>query len=403
MSTNSHHINSTYKVTLEKGWIYEPLAFIIISSLVFRLENFAIIDILYSLLSIGIVFGILLFKWKKLRCVWPFVLTEVLFYCYVTYNTVINEGDINIYGQFSLCLRSIALIILLIECMKSNCFKPFEIVAKVFFIIIVMNFIQLLFFPTIMGTFEGRQLYLISGNYNQFGGPILVGSLSAFLLTKKKGSGLYHSMLLISLLTVLYCGSVTTSVGILLLLIYSVFGRHFKFLSKLAVIVMLFVLVFVFLDFVLSDINFFGETSFLENFLNYTGKDPTFSGRTAVWARSILLFLSEPLTGVGLYTGDIARTFLLAYNSHNLILDLLLIGGAVLLLSVILLVVILIGQMHKYLDSYYYYGMIFTFEVYLLMMQFEVYSYYMIFMFLFIMYYSVRIPDFRKKTTNCYV
>ena len=210
-------------------------------------------------------------------------------------------------------------------------------------------------------------------------------------------------MLLVSLLTVLYCGSVTTSVGILLLLIYSLFGRHFKCLSKLAVIVMLFVLVFVFLDFVLSDIKIFGETSFLENFLNYTGKDPTFSGRTAVWARSILLFLSEPLTGVGLYTGDMARTFLLAYNSHNLILDLLLVGGAVLLLSVILLVVILIGQMHKYLDSYYYYGMIFTFEVYLLMMQFEVYSYYMIFMFLFIMYYSVRIPDFRKKTTNCYV
>lgn len=382
-----------------KGLNYEILAFLIISSLVFQLQNYAVIDFFFSLISIGIVFGVLLLRWKNVKYIWPFVLVEMLFYYYVWYNTIANEGNINTYGHISMCLKNITLMFLLVESGKMDSIKPFKIIAKVFFIIITLNFIQLLLFPTIMGTSRGAQLYLMSSNYNQFGGTILAGCLPAFVLTKKNSSLLYYLILLVSLLTVIYCGSVTTSIGILLLIVYFLAARRMKFLSKLAVIIMLFILTFVFMDFILSDIKIFGDTSLLEDFLNYTGKDPTFSGRTKVWARAILVIQNNSLMGIGLYVGDLADTFLGVYNSHNIILDLLLVGGVVLFLPLILLLVVLIRKMHKHLDPYYYYGMIFIFEVYLLMMQFEIYSYYMIFLFIFIMYYSIQIPEFRKTNT----
>lgn len=381
---------------MRQSLLLEILVFIIVSSLIFRLENYTIINSLYSLIAIIVVGGVLFFTRKNLKCIWKFAIVEILFYAFITYNTISHNGVVNFYGQISLCLKGIALMSLLVESRKIGNLMPFSILAKVFCVILIMNLVQMIFLPSVMGFQNGKLMYLISANYNQFGGTILVGCLSSFILTKSSNSALFYVTLIISLLTVLLCGSVTTSVGLLLLLLYSLFLRSKVLLSKLAVIAMIFVLIFVFFDFILTSMNIFGNTSFLERFFEFTGKDSTFSGRTTVWEMSIYLFLHNSFSGIGLYAGENAKFFLGAFNSHNILLDLLLVGGLLLFVPVLLLITNLIRLMRRKLADYYYYGIIFCFEVYLLMMQFEVYSYYMLFLFLFLMYYSLQIREFSK-------
>lgn len=385
-------------LVLRKKNICEILVFIIITSLFFRLDNYPVIEMTYSLISLVVMFFAFLLWWRSALAVWKFILVEIVFYLYIIINTYYNGYDANYYAQFSLCLKNISLVVVLMECSRYGLKEPLKILARSLSLMLVLNFIQILLFPSIMGSSDGKMLYLISGNYNQFGGPIVLLLLLLFLLTKDgfKWNLYCVFMLLISLSTVLICGSVTTSVAVVVIALYYFIARNNKFLSSLSSVLMLTVVVLVFLDFVLSDIDVLGNQSFLEYFFDYTGKDSSFSGRSEVWSHSISLILSNPVSGVGLYAGDMARSILNVYNAHNILLDLLLVGGFLLLVPIAFLVCDLICKMKNSLMPYYYYGEVFILNVFLLMLQFEVYSYYVIFLFIFVIYYSINVFDFKK-------
>lgn len=377
---------------------YEVGVFIIISSLLFQLDNYATIDMFYSLVAIVVVFIMIVYARKSIRFIWKYITIMILFYVFIICNTILNDGSMNVYGQISQCLKNVALMGILMKSSKFGFLTPFKILSKVLFVIIFLNFFQIVFFPTVMGLKNGEFLYLISSNYNQFGGTMLVGCLSGFVLanTKNRNGILYYLILLFSLLTVLYCGSVTASVGLLLLCLYYLVVRRNKILSKFSVLFMFIVIMFIFSDFVLGASKMFGNISLLEKFFDLTEKDPTFNGRTKVWEMSVYMFLNNCISGIGLYAGDEARFLLGASNSHNIFLDLLLVGGGLLFVSICILIYCLIRAMKRFLFDDYYYGMLFCFEIYILMMQFEVYLYCMIFLFLFLMYYSLRIKEFCK-------
>lgn len=86
---------------------------------------------------------------------------------------------------------------------------------------------------------------------------------------------------------------------------------------------------------------FLRTTSFASSFINqYLGKDMTFTGRTLLWDRAMVLISQQPLFGYGVYDYDllISSANGQAYSAHNTVLQMMLMGGITVLITFMLLV-----------------------------------------------------------------
>lgn len=98
-----------------------------------------------------------------------------------------------------------------------------------------------------------------------------------------------------------------------------------------------------------------GNATFLKPIIaDLFGKDLTFSNRTTVWLRALLLFIQKPIFGWGVLGDDGMRNALgsLSYTSaHNQFLNTMLQGGTILFLILIAMVFIIFDKLSKCEDK----------------------------------------------------
>ena len=250
---------------------------------------------------------------------------------------------------------------------------------------IYINFILLLLYPNGI-----RGWFLLGGNYNQMGRTLIpaiaIHGFYTLQYGKKKLS--FIALSTISLLTVLYVGSKTSTVGLVLLLIFyfvrSAQIRKWIFISFISVYI-IFQIFTVFMPQDLSENEYI--TYFVEEVLH---KDLTFTNRSTVWAKTILLIADSPIYGYGHRAPDWFSNLLHVKTTHNQILHVLIMGGFIALSIFITQIVLAIKSYAKNRNiatQFLFFGLC----TFFFMMIMETYNYTYIALLLLILY---NIKDF---------
>lgn len=142
--------------------------------------------------------------------------------------------------------------------------------------------------------------YLIASNYNQFGSIVIITIVLAFLkynYTRKKISYLFT--LIISLATVAIPGSMTSTLSLLVLVLFLLHGGTIRWKNNMIKLVVIFTIVFIVLFVVGQNIIYYNPL--IRDLVTSLGKDVTLSGRTYIWLYTMLTISYSPLLGWGYY------------------------------------------------------------------------------------------------------
>ena len=237
------------------------------------------------------------------------------------------------------------------------------------------------------------------GNYNQTGVVCLLGITlqSIHCFATKKGYFNLFCLILLSLASVIYIGSMTSAVGLSALACGILFRRSIARNMKL--ILLLFVVVYVlFFIYIIWNGNTIDEISLADQFIEGTlSKDTSFSGRTKMWANAVAKIKESPIIGFGVQSVEWNDKYLGGSGPHNLWLMLLLQGGVVLCLGFINVVIYSVkAAIRAHSDSANV--AIMGLGILLLMSLFETYSIIVFFLFVQILYYTSTL--FNQEDTS---
>lgn len=385
-----------------KDLFYSASLFIIISSVILRIERYAFVNFLLAMVSMILVVIVTVKNLRTIKTLLPFLLTEISVYLYIIINTLRFNYVDSLFPLLMMFIKGIA-VVAIFAVYKNNGEKVYRMLSDVFLILIMLNLIQITLFPDLIGNNGGMRSYLISSNYNQFGGIFMPGIMVSYIASSidKHNVWRFLFIILLSIMSVAIVGSVTSSACFLMIAIFFLVRKKTK-LTKIATLGLVVFIVMFFYTFVISSYDsILNNSAVVDKFMDYTGKNATFSGRANVWFKSLILISLHPFLGVGAYAGGLYADYYLGVsNVHNVFLDLLMLGGVFLFIGVSLCVVFLFIQLHKQLDKEYFYGELFIFFVFLLMMQLEVYNYFMVFLFFLSSYFSINVSTIRKKHGN---
>lgn len=232
------------------------------------------------------------------------------------------------------------------------------------------------------------------GNYNQTGVVCLIGITlqSIHCFATKKGYFNLFCLIVVSLASVIYVGSMTSTVCLSVLTFGILFRRSIARNMKL--ILLLFVVVYVlFFTFIIWNGNSIDEISLATRFIEGTlSKDTSFSNRTDIWANSVDKIKESPIIGFGVQSVEWNDKYLGGSGPHNLWLMLLLQGGVVLCLGFISIIVYSVkAAIRAHSDSANV--AIIGLGILLLMSLFETYAIIVIFLFVQILYYTSTLSD----------
>lgn len=116
--------------------------------------------------------------------------------------------------------------------MRINPGECFKIIADVFLLFFLLNSFLMVFAPNFFPAESSvSKSYLISTNYNQFGGAIIPGLLAGCgaISFNKIYARRFLLMLFLSIFMVAYAGSVTSTVALLLVALYYFFAKTTDF------------------------------------------------------------------------------------------------------------------------------------------------------------------------------
>lgn len=240
---------------------------------------------------------------------------------------------------------------------------------------------------------RGNPTRYLFGNQNQTGFVCFLAIATQCIYSFAYRKGYFNLILLIgvSLASVLFLGSMTSSIGIFLITGYIIFNRLFqKPKGWLIAFAIIYTLTFLLIVWYGNDIEHVKwATSFVENTLS---KDTTFSKRTVIWANAVDLIEKSPLLGYGIQSADWNDNYLEGSGAHNLLVMLLLNGGLVICLSFVGLVVYAVREAliekSKATST-----AVMALCVLFVMAFFEAYNIIYIFLYLQIVYYSSSIPQ----------
>ncbi len=377
--------------------------FITIGSACFQFQyRFPFLSSLFSILS-KIVFIASLsahiarcLKYKK-RLFSRFDFFLLLFFLWLVFSSILNRHSWLTQVPFIMKAFSVRYLFSLYT--PDHTEKSIHILSSVFSFIIYANFLQLLLFPSIMGSFDGSNIYLITTNYNQFGAvfmpAIYVKMLESFQSGHKGGLLL---LLAVCFASVAIEGSATATVSILLLLLTIIFVKS-THLLKIENISLMIGIVFFFFTFVIPTFSIL-DIPLVGNFVESLGKDMTFSHRTDIWRYAEFQIIHNPIIGYGVCDKEWFKHLLSnAVNTHNIVLQMLLQGGIIGLLIFAMFVNVGIRQILYIQDNYQRQLLLTIAIIFFLMSQFEVYTNTFIYVFIFLMSISkdVLIPKFIKQ------
>lgn len=267
--------------------------------------------------------------------------------------------------------------------------------------LIYLNAILLILFPDGLWIDEnwvgrGSPVRYLFGNYNQIGFVSLLAITTHAIYTFYTNKGLtnLYILLAVSLFSVIFVGSMTSTVGLMILAIYILFRRRIKRpLLLVGIFGIVYIVVFMFIIWLGHSIEEFAlATNFIENTLQ---KDTTFSERTGIWANAVSEIAQSPYFGYGIQDVVWNDEHLGGSGPHNLWLMLMLQGGIVLCFGFIGIVLYAFKSAFRAKTSYSTVAIVGLCALFL-MSFFETYDICIIFLLLQITFYTASLP----KETN---
>lgn len=243
----------------------------------------------------------------------------------------------------------------------------------------------------------GDKARYLFGNYNQTGIVSLIALMVSGAYTLQTGRGKTNMLFLslASLGTIAAMGSTTSTVGILLVVLYFYLQKAVK--HPYLWICLFLVAYIVFFALIVWQGNAIDDWPLLASFVeNVLGKNTTFTMRIYLWLRSVALIIDNPWTGYGVQGVEWMVDQIGGSGPHNLWLMILLEGGLVLCALFIAIIVKLFVSAFRHDSSRSAY-MVVCVSVALLMSLFETYHYVCIFS-IFVIAYYVCVSHTNKKS-----
>lgn len=321
--------------------------------------------------------------------------------CYVV-NTFLHPSDVGITPVFTL-MNVMIFLLLGAKYWTQDMRSSLKGLIYIFSALVYINAVLLILYPE--GLWEdpnwvdrGNPTRYLFGNQNQTGFVCFLAIATQCIYTFAYKKGYFNLILLtiISLASVLFLGSMTSAIGILLMTAYMLCNRLFKYPKGwLIAFAVIYTLLFTFIVWYGNDIEQIKwATAFIEDTLS---KDTTFSKRTVIWANAVDWIKESPLVGYGIQNAEWNDNHLEGSGAHNLLVMLLLNGGFVFCLSFLYIVIYAVREaltVHSKATT----AAVMSLCVLLVMAFFETYSIIYFFLYLQIIYYSASIP---KQIEEC--
>lgn len=321
--------------------------------------------------------------------------------CYIT-NTFLHPTDVGITPVFTL-MNVMIFLLLGAKYWTQDMRSSLKGLIYIFSALVYINAVLLILYPE--GLWEdpnwvdrGNPTRYLFGNQNQTGFVCFLAIATQCIYTFAYKKGYFNLILLtiISLVSVLFLGSMTSAIGIFLMMAYMLCNRLFKYPKGwLIAFAVIYTLLFTFIVWYGNDIEQIKwATAFVEDTLS---KDTTFSKRTVIWANAVDWIKESPLVGYGIQNAEWNDDHLEGSGAHNLLVMLLLNGGFVFCLSFLYIVIYAVREaltVHSKATT----AAVMSLCVLLVMAFFETYSIIYFFLYLQIIYYSASIP---KQIEEC--
>ncbi len=321
--------------------------------------------------------------------------------CYVV-NTFLHPSDVGITPVFTL-MNVMIFLLLGTKYWTQDIRSSLKGLIYIFSALVYINAVLLILYPE--GLWEDpnwvdrcNPTRYLFGNQNQTGFVCFLAIATQCIYTFAYKKGYFNLILLtiISLVSVLFLGSMTSAIGIFLMMAYMLCNRLFKYPKGwLIAFAVIYTLTFTFIVWYGNDIEQIKwATAFVEDTLS---KDTTFSKRTVIWANAVDWIKESPLVGYGIQNAEWNDDHLEGSGAHNLLVMLLLNGGFVFCLSFIYIVIYAVREaltVHSKATT----AAVMSLCVLLVMAFFETYSIIYFFLYLQIIYYSASIP---KQIEEC--
>lgn len=362
------------------------IIFVLIIRNSLHLEIFPPVHVLFSglrFLAWGIFLMLIIRSPRKLDSI---AFWFVLYGGIIGYSTIIHKSS-SIFPVVSIAFDVFMLWGLFKLYLPSYGELIYKTIIRSFCFCIILNFVILLIYPNGFGAF-----FLLGGNYNQMGRTIIpaIGIYGYYTILYHREKISFYIISLISFLTLFIVGSKTSIVGLsLLFLFYFIKSNRIRTWLFLGFVFVYFafqaVVVFVQMD--LSEYEYIRY--FVEDILH---KDLTFTQRTTVWMKSLLLIQDSPIIGYGYCSPDWYEGYLHVKHTHNLILQILMSGG-ICALSVFVLQIVSVIIKQKANNSPAIQFLFFVLWIFLFMMIMEVYTFVYLALLMLIIYDAHYISD----------
>jgi len=331
-----------------------------------------------------------------------FNLLVIGWWIFYVINTFLHPSDVGITPVFTL-MNVMIFLLLGTKYWTQDMRSSLKGLVYIFSALVYINAVLLILYPE--GLWEdpnwvdrGNPTRYLFGNQNQTGFVCFLAIATQCIYTFAYKKGYFNLILLtiISLVSVLFLGSMTSAIGIFLMMAYMLCNRLFKYPKGwLIAFAVIYTLTFTFIVWYGNDIEQIKwATAFIEDTLS---KDTTFSKRTVIWANAVDWIKESPLVGYGIQNAEWNDNHLEGSGAHNLSVMLLLNGGFVFCLSFIYLVIYAVREaltVHSKATT----AAVMSLCVLLVMAFFETYSIIYFFLYLQIIYYSASIP---KQIEEC--
>ena len=326
-----------------------------------------------------------------------FNLLVIGWWIFYVVNTFLHPSDVGITPVFTL-MNVMIFLLLGTKYWTQDMRTSLKGLIIIFSALVYINGVLLILYPDGLWVDpewvgRGNPTRYLFGNQNQTGFVCFLAIATQCIYSFAYRKGYFNLILLIgvSLASVLFLGSMTSSIGIFLITGYIIFNRLFqKPTGWLIAFAIIYTLTFLLIVWYGNDIEHVKwATSFVENTLS---KDTTFSKRTVIWANAVDLIEKSPLLGYGIQSADWNDNYLEGSGAHNLLVMLLMNGGLVICLSFVGLVVYAVREAliekSKATST-----AVMALCVLFVMAFFEAYNIIYIFLYLQIVYYSSSIPQ----------
>lgn len=341
-------------VLKKRDLIYGILFFIQLKpeSIVFLSPKIDYIWDVLRYISFVIIFGISLYKYKKLLKSKGFIiiLSFIIFFYGSVFIGTLTTNPSNLMSCLYEGIRTLSVFLVISLLTLNGVRKEAGILICVYSIYIIINFITVIFYPNGMYVNRwGIYLNYFLGAKNVFALYSLpcVTLIGYKIITGTKKFS-YLIILLLSFLSsvIVWSGSNMLIIGLMIIGILSAnyftkFYKLFNFRNYLIITLFIFVTIVIF-----QNLKVFSWL--IETVLH---KDLTLTGRIGIWDSSIRVIKERPIFGYGVLDGNAIIRITnnrFGINTHNMFLWCLFIGGIVNLANLIVLLLRLNIEISKY-------------------------------------------------------